>query len=47
MLDNWGIVKNNPMNVEKFKLKIYEIKFWVLVLVKDIWIWIGVMLNCG
>jgi hypothetical protein len=27
------------MNVEEFKLKFYQIKFLVLVLVKDIWIW--------
>jgi hypothetical protein len=35
------------MNVEEFKLKINKIKFWVLILHKDIWIWIGVVLDCG
>jgi hypothetical protein len=35
------------MNVEEIKLKIHEIKFWVLVLNKDVWTWIGVASNCG
>jgi hypothetical protein len=35
------------MNAEEFKLKIYKIKFWVLVLIKDVWIWIGDVLDCG
>jgi hypothetical protein len=30
------------MKVEEFKLKIHEIKIWVLIFLKDIWIWIGV-----
>jgi hypothetical protein len=35
------------MNVEEFKLEIYWIKLWVLVLVKDVWIWINVASYCG
>jgi len=35
------------MNVEELKLNFYQIKNWVLVSVEDIWIWIGVMSNCG
>jgi hypothetical protein len=35
------------MNVEKFKLKIYYIKFWILIFKEDVWIWIGVALDCG
>jgi len=34
------------MNVEKFKLKIHRIKFWLLVVKKDVWIWIGATLDC-
>jgi hypothetical protein len=34
------------MNVEEFKLKIHWIKFWVLVVKKDVWTWIGVALDC-
>jgi hypothetical protein len=33
------------MKVKEFKLKIHEIQFWVLVFRKDIWTWIGVMLD--
>jgi len=35
------------MNVEELKLKFLLTKIWVLVLVKDIWIWIGVALDYG
>jgi len=36
----WLIMKDG-----EFKLKIHTIKFWVLVFKKDVWIWIGVVLD--